>query len=290
MPPTHNHYVPAYYLRGFTHPTTGRLFMYFKSEKKVLCTTVESVANQLHYWSDETERRLANEVENPANPVLEKMRTHTLIDLQDKWLLSRYIICMLKRVPDGRQRVLSYAPSLLRRNVDEIRSQLEGTRERVPSRADLIDNRLKEIDSLPADFFEKVPREVWEQVITPETTPESVRAIYQMRWTLFTSGKDRGFVTCDNPVVYTRAKGIRPPDGEFFFPISADVVLYGSWNNVWPEDYVRAERQIIDQFNYWIVTMATEYVYYSGHKNWIEALIKKVMKKASKAAGGHHDQ
>jgi len=286
MPAIHNHYVPAYYLSGFTDPVADNLFMYFKTTNRVVQTTVRSVANQLHYWSDETEKYLANEVENPANPVLDKIKSLQPITQQDRWLLSRYIIAMLKRVPEGRSRILSRSPTVMRETMDRFKTELEAKRETDPSKADRIDNLIGQIDNLPPEFFDKIPKEVWEDIISPEMTRKSVTALHNMRWIFITTPKERGFLASDNPVVYTRATGIRPPAGELVFPISQNVALWASWNKEWREGYYPARKEIIDEINYWIVDSATEYVFYSKHKNWVLELIKKVRKHAKKAAKG----
>jgi len=277
MSKIHNHYVPAYYLSGFINPATQKIYMYFKSSKKVVPTTVQSAANELHYWSDDIETYLANEVENPANLVIEKIRNFQSITIQDKWQVARYIVSMLKRVPDGRERILSNAPEVLKQMMEKMKIDLEEAKTANPSEGSRIDKLLEQVDNPPPDFYEKIPKEAWEQVLSPELTIESVGKIHEMRWVFFKSQLDRDFLTSDNPVVYTRANGIRPPAGELFFPISRNITLWASWNMEWVEGkYYPAQRNIIDLFNYWIVYSATDYIFYSGHKNWIQALIKKV--------------
>lgn len=287
MPLIHNHYVPAYYLSGFTDPVTGNIFMYFKTTNRVVQTTVRSVANQLRYWSDETEKYLANEVENPANPVLDKIKSLQPITRQDRRLLSRYIIAMLKRVPEGRSRILSRSPTEMRETMDRLKAELEAKRESDPSKADRIDDIIEQIDSLPPGFFDKIPKEVWEEIIPPESTRKSVTVLHNMRWIFLTAPKERSFLASDNPVVHTTATGVRPPAGLLVFPISQNVALWASWNKEWREEgYYPARKEIIDVINYWIVHSATEYVFYSKDKNWVVKLIKKVRKHAKKAMKG----
>lgn len=287
MPRRHNHYVPAYYLSGFTDPVTGNIFMYFKATNEVVRTTVRSVANQLHYWSDQTEEYLANQVENPANPVLDKIKSLQPITQQDRWLLSRYIIAMLKRVPEGRRRILSRSPTEMRETMDRSKAELEAKRETDPSKADRIDNIIEQIDSLPPGFFDKLPKEVWEEIISPERTRKSLTVLHNMRWIFLTAPKERGFVASDNPVVYTTATGVRPPAGELVFPISQKVALWASWNREWREGgYYSARKEIVDKINYWVVYSATGYVFYSKDKNWVVEFIKKVRKHAKKAMKG----
>lgn len=287
MPPIHNHYVPAYYLSGFTDPIADSLFMYFKTTNRVVQTTVRSVANQLRYWSDETEKYLANEVENPANPVLDKIKSLQSITQQDRWLLSRYIIAMLKRVPEGRSRILSRSPTEMRETMDRFKTALKVEKEIDPSKADRIDNIIEQIGSLPPGFFNKIPKEVWEEIIPPETTRKSLTVFHNMRWIFLTAPKERGFVASDNPVVHTTATGIRPPAGALVFPISQNVALWASWNKEWREGgYYPASKEIIDKINYWVVDSATDYVFYSKHKNWVVKLIKKVRKHTKKAMKG----
>lgn len=287
MPPIHNHYVPACYLKGSADERTGKIVMYFKNGKKPILTSVESVANQTHYWSDETERLLANEVENPANPVLDKIKARLPITNEDKWLLSRYIIATIKRVPDGRARILSFAPSSLRRTVEKIRSRLEETERSEPELASRAAELRGQIDNLPPEFFNNIPPEVWEQLIPPEITREAVQVIHQMRWVFFTSEEEPGFITSDNPVFYTRSTGVRPPNGQLIFPISQHVSLWAQWTMDWEPGYYLAKRAMCDEINFRTAYLATDYIFYSGHRNWVHSIMRRAIKRAAKDAAEH---
>lgn len=277
----HNHYVPVYYLNGFANAATGLIYMYFKSGGKLLAAKPRSVANQLRYWSDETEKYLADSVESPANPVLDKIRRQQSLDDLDKWLLSGYIVTMLKRVPAGRKRMLERAPIAMKNMVANLESRLEEARNVDPSEAESIQRILSRIATSPKEFYEEFPEQVWERVVSPEMTPEIVKIIHEMTWTFLTYKGRRGFVTSDNPVVYTTRKGMRPPEGELIFPVSPTVALWTSWNQAKDRVYLSIGEDVVNEANYWTVAYAADYVFYSGHKNWLQALIKKVKRAAN---------
>lgn len=281
MAKTHNHYVPVYYLNGFANPLDGKIFMYFKSKREVVSTNATSVANKLHYWSNATEKYLADCVEGPANPVLDKIRKRQSINDLDKWRLSSYLVTMLKRVPAGRKRMLARAPIAMKNMVANLEANMDRLRKTHPSEAEAAQRLLNAIAASPQEFLDNIPA-VWEQVISPEMTKEIVNVIHDMTWTFLTYTGKRGFVTSDNPVVYTTSKGMRPPEGELVFPVSPNIALWTSWINRKDGLYMPTREDVVNYSNYWTVASAADYIFYCGHKNWIQALIKKVTKAARK--------
>ena len=55
-----DHYVPRYYLKGFTKDDGKRIWVYDKNERRSFATQVQSIANETAFYSPEVERYLAN--------------------------------------------------------------------------------------------------------------------------------------------------------------------------------------------------------------------------------------
>ncbi|MEJ2745700.1 MAG: DUF4238 domain-containing protein, partial [bacterium] len=107
-----NHYIPQYYLKGFCLNSDGRIWVYDKKGHRKFCTNVASVANICNFYPGELERHLAEEVENPANNVLDKIRNRETLNKEDKNVFSTYIAVMWKRVPASLEQLKRRAPKV----------------------------------------------------------------------------------------------------------------------------------------------------------------------------------
>ena len=283
MPPIHNHYVPQAYLKGFA-TADGKIFMYFKTQEKVIHTSLFNVANELHYWSDEIETFLANEVEEPANPVIEKLRQKQPISVDEKFLLSCYMITMVKRTPKGQARMRELFPTAFNRSSEKARNYYEQLRTRHPEMEEFAKEQLNTLETLSHDIISEIQQSTWERILAPDMTPESAEAIAKMRWSIAIAGKKKGFVTTDNPVIFTQRTGIKPPHGQVLFPISTKAALWATWRTDVPIGYFNVNDDFVDEANTWLIKDALKYVFYQSHKNWIETALRNLRKRSE------HDQ
>lgn len=195
--------------------------------------------------------------------------------------LSRYLLSMLRRVPAARDEVLAHGTKFLQAYIDQERADLQQSLLAEPSKD--AESRREILKKLEKEFFPHIPSSVWETLVVPEMSPDGLNAIYGMTWVgLEPPPKYRGFLTSDNPFWYTKDNGLKPPDGEFLLPIMPSLALWGTWNPIRKEGYWVQSEMLVDEVNYRIVLQANEYVFYPGHKNWIEAIIKKVNKRQRK--------
>ena len=100
-----DHYVPRYYLKGFSQNDGKTIYVYDKTDHRCFGTQVKSIANETNYYSPQVEAYLANTIEAPANDVLKKIRDRVKISINEKQILSAYMTCMIKRVPKGKEKL-----------------------------------------------------------------------------------------------------------------------------------------------------------------------------------------
>lgn len=101
--PKRHHYIPQYYLKGFSIPETEKVWVYHKNDKQkdshdtnVMNLGVEKYFYKLNLYEgdDDTkvlEEYFANEIEGPANPILSKIAERKRINSLEKDVLSFYI-------------------------------------------------------------------------------------------------------------------------------------------------------------------------------------------------------
>lgn len=105
------HYIPEYYLNGFSDSlNSSNIWVYEKGSKRIFPSTIKNAANENNRWPASIEKYLANQIESPANPILDKIRNRQSLTQGDKDTLSAYMVVMLQRVPRGLERTRSKAP------------------------------------------------------------------------------------------------------------------------------------------------------------------------------------
>jgi hypothetical protein len=269
-----DHYVPQHYLEGFTD-SSHRIYQYERGSTDILRTSTKAVANENHRWPKETELYLANEVEAPANAVLDSIRNRQPITQSSRDILSTYMVVMLQRVPKGLARVKARAPEVQESVFSEVESKILTLIEEHPSKRKVLENALEGLPSLRAKYLDDFPMEVWYQLLTPDSMPR-VRAILPaMTWVFLTTDKSCPFLTSDNPFFFFEHIGIGKPESEITFPISSTVVLWATWRSNLVEGYVPARDTIVRETNRRMASSATRYSYCSMETPWIVSLVNK---------------
>jgi len=143
-----DHYVPQYYLKGFSEGLGETIWVYDKKSKRRFSTQVKNIANETAFYSPEVEQYLANMVEGPANAVLGKIHQREWITEGEKELLAEYMAAMIKRVPRGKQLVKQLAPDTAQKLSDKITMELVAIATQDPSKAELVERRRSEIQKI----------------------------------------------------------------------------------------------------------------------------------------------
>src|SRR5262245_65364574 len=86
------HYTPQRYLEGFrdpTHPTKPMIWQFDKKHGKWASASIKKVANEPEYYTAQDEILLAQQIERPANQVLDKLRKrHAILDSERTTLVD----------------------------------------------------------------------------------------------------------------------------------------------------------------------------------------------------------
>ena len=270
------HYLPKYCLDGFTDsPTSSNIWVYEKGSNQIFKRPIKTVASENKRWPKSTEKYLANQVEEPANPVLDKIRNRQPITQGDKDVLSAYMVVMLQRVPRGLERTKANAPAVLGQIFADLNKEILRLIEENPSEKDVLQKRLQELPSLKSKYENEFPMEVWYDALTPDSLPRLRAILPAMRWVFLTSDKRQPFLTNDNPVFFFESLGIGKPESEITFPISSTVALWATWRTNLVEGYTAAKDTIVREINRRTASAATRYVYYSKEAQWVVSLINK---------------
>jgi hypothetical protein len=269
-----HHYVPKYYLKGFSERSGKTIWVYDKQDDKYP-TQVDSTAKEAMFYSPKIEQYLANDVEGPANAVIKKIRIRSQVTDYDKKILAEYMAVMMKRVPQGKERIRELAPSIAEKMSHEITSQFTIIASIQPEKAILIQRRISEIQEILDRYSEDPPKDVWLKNIPPDRSPQVVAAIRSMTWRFLTFEDLPVFLTCDNPFFYFTRIGLGNPKSEITFPISSHITLWATWRTDLAEGYFNTTKQAIREVNRRTAYNATRYVFHCKEENWILPFVKK---------------
>lgn len=269
------HYLPQYYLKGFSKEGGKRIWVYDKVDSRVFPTQVKSIANENNFYGTEMEEYLANEIEGPANAVLKKIREKNEITKSDKRVLTEYIVVMMKRVPQGRLRANKLMPSVAERIEQKINEEFNIVASEQPEKTQFIEKRRAQVSEIVDKYSSEPPKGIWLDNIPPEKTPRSVEAIAAMTWRFLTRDESPSFLTCDDPVFYFPGIGVGKPKSEITLPISSHLALWASWRTGLSEGFFPTTSQVVKEMNRRTASNASRYVFHRLKEKWILPFIQK---------------
>ena len=270
-----DHYIPQYYLNGFTSSIDNMVWVYEKGGSLKFQSQVKNIAHETNYYSPEVEKYLANDIEGPANSVIKKIRKCKKITQSEKEILAIYMIVMLKRVPQSKIRMKKMAPNVTQSLQQKWDKEISKLALENPSQKKLFEKRRIEIKANLDKYSKNIPKDFWLELIPPDRTPNTVEAISKMTWLFLTYEKFPVFLTCDNPVFYFQEIGVGKAKSEITFPISSNIVLWATWRSDIQEGYSPIKNQAIKEINRRTATNATRYTYHAKDADWIPRFINK---------------
>jgi hypothetical protein len=270
-----DHYVPRYYLKGFSQNEGKTIYVYDKIEQRCFATQVKSIANETDFYSPEVEEYLANVIEAPANDVLKKIRSRVEISGTEKQPLSAYMTCMMKRVPRGRVKLKEVAPGSADKVRQKIDLLLKVAAAEQPEKAAFIEKRRLEIGEIIDRYAKDPPKEIWLTNMPPEKSPRVLGALSSMTWRFLLFDEYPGFLSSDNPFFFFASMGIGKPKSEVTFPISSNITLWATWRRDLKEGYFPTNSQVVKELNRRILSTTTRYAFHSKKEDWVLPLLSK---------------
>lgn len=264
-----HHYVPQYYLRGFAD--NGRLWAHDRDTKRSFLSQPKAVANENEMYSDELERHLANVVEDPAKDAIADIRSLREPKAEDRKALARYIVALLKRVPEGRTRTFAEVPKVAASLRHEYQAELQAAVAADPSLQDLVNDRLAQLEAVLDKFTQNPPVDIWHSNLTNDASPDVVESLMSMNWRFLCTTQQQ-FITCDNPVFFFAHEGIGKPTSELTLALSSSVAL---WANRRPSNgpvFVRTRPAVVRELNRRMAFNASRFLYSRTNEEWIMPL------------------
>ena len=273
------HFVPQRYLKRFQdQEEAGTIWIHDKTTGAVRHAAIKAVAQAKAFYPDETERRLAVEVENPANAVIEKLVTGVGITEDEREALAVFVGTMHRRVPTMRRRAMGMVPDTLSLICNGCRQAIQAARTEGTISAELLDRRSGDIKAAEAKFAEHLPQEVLEHINSPWPSIRVVTAIREMAWRVLSTAGPQFFVASDNPAFAFQVEGFGwgRIEGELCLPLSTAHVLHGSWQGPRRSlKFVAVSQRYVREINNRLASTTDRFVFYHRAAPWVLALLAK---------------
>jgi hypothetical protein len=272
-----HHELPRYYLRGFCEPSTSFVWVferggqyapgvkYGNNPRKLGLRKAGLRPDGYIAWNrDGTPHfkfeRALQQQERVADHAIAKAREFQLIDVQDKVLLARYIALIWRRNCTQEADILRIVEAhVAESNLPLVASKFANVGKFCDARGILEEMAWLQSEAGKTELLRETILSAFDLVHG---------AFMQLKWVFWRAVGNIPFVTCDGPVAYDRAEGLKR--SPLLFPISQHVLLVATWSG--GEDLVWKDASAVDalHFNEAVISRATRYVYASSADRGIQ--------------------
>ena len=184
---------------------------------------------ECEFYDARDEAQLNKFVEVPGNQVMDKLRAGQEITVEDRIDLAAYIATMLKRVNRARVRGREVAPRIVSDVISDMRAMLKEFAESQHGDPAIAVARGEELSALEQKFRNEIPEAINVQIRSPWPTPQMIGLVLSMQWRILSTAGPVYFLTSDNPAFYFEGLGLGRKSSELTFPLSRQLVLWGSY-------------------------------------------------------------
>lgn len=304
-PKKKHHYVPAFYLSGFTDSSNSDLvWVYQKENDNIFCDKPENIGFIKHYhtFTDEKGQKDSETIENilnetwelPSSKIIREIRENQFPKNEKRAVFASFLGISLTRVPYHRENIdkviahsalelskqIASTPEGYKRSLEDYKNAtgVDLTDEAEDLRSFILSGEF-DLDVNPSLFLAMF-------MLHGHKLGE---IIHQMNWIFVKATERFKFITSDNPVFladptynpnnfYSSISGLGNRSIELTFPISSELALFASWDKNRKECFIPGNNNLIKDFNRRAVISARRFIYASGKKEGTSKLIKKYSK------------
>jgi len=304
-PKKKHHYVPAFYLNGFTDSLNFDLvWIYQKENDTIFCDKPKNIGFIKHYHTftngdgkkdSETIENILNKTwESPSSNIIKEIREGKFPENEQRDLFASFLGISLTRVPSYKQNI----EKVVAHTALELEKQIASTPERfIKSLEDYKNSTGVDLTDEAEDLRNFILSGEFDIDVNPKLFLSMFmlhghklgKIISQMNWVFVEATERFKFITSDNPVfqidptynpnsLYSSISGLGNKYVELTFPISSELALFASWDNNRKECFMPGNNNLIKDFNKRAVMSARRFVYASEKKEGTSKLIKKYSK------------
>lgn len=283
-----HHYLPRFYLEGFTDPGTPEghepyVWVHRAEERRWERRAPVNVAAETDYYvfTDETgnenqeiEQAFSQVESIAASLIREKVQRQQSFTTEERLEFAGFVAFMLARVPGQIEHVGDFMAEVAKKvtatyfqawKQDPRRLDAFKRRYREETGEELGDVRPEDLSIEGIKFATKRPAAL---AMTLSTVTMAAQMIAEMGWTFWLSSAPDFFITSDYPFCLHNAKipvdsiygpGLGQRDVEVTFPITKEIAFMAGWLSTGTR-WRQAPRNIVEQMNYRAAMRASRFL------------------------------
>jgi hypothetical protein len=272
-----HHFVPQRYLRNFEDSEQpGLIWLHDKRGGTPRAVSIKNVFQAKKFYADETEKRLAAEIEAPCGKAMEKLVHGQTINEEERFSIARYTDVMLKRVPSHRPWVATLIPDALSVTFANARGILRQAEIDGQANPELIARRRQEIDDIERKYSRETPQWAIDKANDPMPSDVITQTFCGMTWRVLVSLGPQFFITTDNPAFFFRGYGLGNDQVEVSFPLSTTHALHCSWQRAGSDlVFMQVNQRTVREINRRLVSQTERLALYHKPATWIFNILSK---------------
>jgi hypothetical protein len=283
-PPVKHHYIPKFYQRGFIRDKSNSVWVYEKDReprqlsirRTGMKIALYGFTNRLGEIDVETVERGLSRIDDYGAKVIQKIERKNPIDVKERRRLSRFVSVMWRRTPkhldQANKMAAEMMPGFLESHDDAWLRRTIQDRFGSSSEAEMKYNESKtELQKIRDQYSREVP----DFIFPTNTLRESMfeRVMYFMDWVFFKASPETEFLTCDDPVLFSKGSGLKDREAVIMLPLSRKLFFQAMWISEWGNTYHSLDETQLGQLNEYVVRNAHRQVYSSKNSKEIAKLV-----------------
>jgi hypothetical protein len=197
---------------------------------------------------------------------------------QERYNLSEFISIMWRRTAkhkeEAERRAAAMMPDFFEQHDEEwLIAELQKREVAVGSSAVPFEEQLTKLSKIKSEYMAKVPDFLFARNVVRTSVFERVLCL--MDWGIFRASENQEFITSDNPVVFSKGRGLKHEDAVIFFPLSRKLCLQAMWKSNYRGSYVQPSNSEIGLINRYIAQNASQEVYASYKSRVLSEFVNK---------------
>lgn len=287
-PPVKHHYVPQFYQRGFIRDKSNRIWVYergreprqYSVRKTGMKIALYGFTNQQKELDTRTVEVELAKIDNDGAKVIQKLEKTSSLSDKERRRLCRFVSVMWRRTPKHKEQAEKMAAEMMPRFFEEHDDEwlCQIINERLGTHADAerkFEEQRVELLKLRDQYTREVPDFLFATNVLRDSMFEQV--LYRMDWAFFRATPTTEFLTCDNPILFSKGSGLKDREAVIMFPLSSKLFLQAMWISTYGNTYQGLTDAQIQVLNRYVVQNAHKQVYSSTASKEVSSLVDEVI-------------
>jgi Protein of unknown function (DUF4238) len=279
------HWIPQFYQRRFISDGSGLIWVYgLDCEPRK--ETIRKTGMAIDFYAftknevkdNQTIENALQKLDHMGARIIRKIYRGERLTDEERYNLSVFISVMWRRTAkhkeEAERRAAAMMPDFFEQHDDKwLISQLEKRNVKPGGRLVAFEEQLAKLATIKSEYMERVPDFLFARNVVRTSVFE--RVLYLMDWGIFRASDSREFITSDNPVVFSKGRGLKHDDAVIFFPLSRKLCLQAMWKSNYRGACVQPSNSEIGLINRYIAQNAGQEVYASYKSRPLSEFVNK---------------